>query len=194
MMKKLILLALITLVSSSLIIGAQPNTKKFAFSIGAGMRSFRADLYKAVYPGTTMTYNIDLGFKVTEPLEVFLHTDLLKKDGKTTFTLEKTTIKIIPIEIGARYLVTIKSKSTRSEGKMSFNPYLGAGAGYYMIKEENPIGTLDEKRVGFFVELGLRLNIKTFFIDLKGKNVFLKTEGGQKLDGFAVMGGIGMVF
>jgi len=167
---------------------------KYSFSVGVGMRNFSENLYKTVYGDSGMSYNLDLGVKVGKSLEAFLHTDYFKKDGELTFTKEKTTLKIIPIELGARYLIGISKQC-----KPKLFPYLGAGAGYYMVKEENPIGSFDKKSFGFFVEGGLRFYpAGSFFIDAKIKDVFLKIKNdlGRNINtgGFTYMGAIGISF
>ena len=161
--------------------------KKFSLSVGAGMRSFSEQLYKDIYDSSGVTYNVDLGFKFGKSLEAFLHTDYFSKTGELTYTKEETKLKIIPVELGARYLIKVGNGC-------SLFPYIGAGAGYYMYKEENVIGTVDEKKIGFFAEGGLRFYLmSSFFIDAKVKNVFLKVDDLQ-LGGFAFMGAIGISF
>ncbi|NIM13741.1 MAG: outer membrane beta-barrel protein [Candidatus Aminicenantes bacterium] len=168
------------------------DAKTFSLSVGAGYRNFSEDLFKEVYGNAPMTINVDLGVRVWKSLEIFVHTDYLKVEGETTLTKEDTTLTIFPIELGARYLANVSiTKSCR----MKLFPYIGAGAGYYSIKEENPIGTVDENRVGFFAEGGLRFYpMKSFFIDAKLKQVVLKSENGTNLGGFAYMGSIGVSF
>jgi opacity protein-like surface antigen len=167
---------------------------KYSLSVGAGMRNFSESLYKTVYKDSGMSYNLDLGVIVSKSLEAFLHTDYFKKDGELTYTKEKTTLKIIPIELGARYLI-----AATKQCRPKLFPYLGAGAGYYMVKEENAIGTFDKKSFGFFVEGGLRFYVAgSFFIDAKIKDVFLKVKNDQdkniNLGGIAYMGAIGISF
>lgn len=163
--------------------------KQFSLTVGAGMRSVTDDLYKDVYEDAGMTYYIDLGVKVFKSLEVFVHTDIFKQDGLTTFTKEDTTFKMFPIELGFRYLVEGKNPC-----KQKFVPYIGAGAGYYNYKEENPIDNINENKFGFFAEGGLRFYlISSVFIDAKGKYIFLKVDDTD-LGGFAYMGGIGVSF
>ncbi len=112
------------------------------------------------------------------------------ENGKLTYTLETTTLKIFPLELGVRYLFPLSETC-----KVKLFPYLGAGAGYYMIKEDNPIGNLDEKRTGFFMEGGLRFYlVKSFFIDAKLKDVLVKSKAGIKVGGFAYMAGLGISF
>ncbi len=174
-----------------LIYGAGPlDSKSFSLTIGAGVRNFSESQFKDVYDKTPITYNIDLAYKIWKSLEVFLHSDLLTVDGKLTFTQEDTTLKITPLELGCRYLV-----ASQKAKNQKIYPYLGAGAGYYMIKEENFISNLDEKRVGFFFEGGIRFYVTgSIFADVKLKNVILKSENGTNMGGFAYMGGVGFSF
>ncbi len=168
--------------------GSEPCTpKKFSLSVGAGMRNVSDDDYKDVYSGSGMSYNVDLGVRLGKALEVFLHTDYFSKDGELTYSLEETTLTIIPIELGARYLI-------KADKKCKLYPYIGGGVGYYMYKEENFIGTVDDKKFGFFAEGGVRYYLmSSFFIDVKVKNVFLKVDDIQ-LGGIAFMGAVGLSF
>jgi hypothetical protein len=168
--------------------------KSFSITLGVGIRNFSEDLFKEVYEGTPMIYSVDIAMRIMKSLEVFLHTDYLSIDGKTTFTGEVTTLKITPVELGARFLIGSKKPC-----KQKLFPYLGGGVGYYMIKEEfeggTPLEPVDEKRLGFFAEGGLRFYvIKSVFIDAKLKYIGLKSEGGTQMGGLAYMGGIGFSF
>jgi hypothetical protein len=169
-------------------------TQRFSLSVGVGMRNFSEELYKDVYGSSAISYNVDFGVKILESLEIFLHTDYFSTSGELTYTNEETTLKIIPIELGARYLLSVNKKC-----KPRLFIYFGGGGGYYMYKEENVIGTIDEKKIGFFVEGGFRFYfMKAFFFDAKVKNVFLKvdvSEGDKiELGGLSYMGGIGISF
>jgi len=170
---------------------------RFSFSVGAGSRNFTNELFKDVYGKSSTTYNVDLGYLVIKNVEAFLHTDYLKKDGLTTYTKDETTLKIFPIEFGIRYIVPLAKKNVG----IRILPYVGAGAGYYSIKEESLIGSFKQNRIGFLLEFGLRTYVyKSFFIDLKGKNISIKTKvtdeapTAVKLGGFTYMGGIGVSF
>jgi hypothetical protein len=206
-MKKLVILSVVLLIgfafgnanAFALAQDANSNSdpcelKKFSLSVGAGMRNFSEDLFKEVYGKAGMSFNVDFGVKIWKSLEVFLHTDYFSTDGETTYTKEETTLRIIPIEWGVRYLIRLNK-----ECKPKLFPYFGGGGGYYMYKEENDIGTVDEKKFGFFLEGGFRFYfIRNFFLDAKIKNVFLKVEGAEdqkiELGGLSFMGGIGISF
>lgn len=168
--------------------------KTFSLSVGVGMRTFSEEAYKDVYDSGGMSFNVELGVKVMGNLEVFLHTDLFSVDGELTYTMEESKMTITPIEVGARYLLKINK-----DCKPKLFPYIGAGAGYYSVKEENFIGTYDESKLGFFAEGGLRYYImSSFFADVKFKNVFLKLENDQgdsvEAGGLSYMIGFGISF
>lgn len=193
-MKKLILVAI--LLTGFFFVNAAETKQCLDHSVsitfGAGMRSISDDLYDDVYDKTPTTISVDLAFRIWNQLEVFAHTDMFSVDGKTTFTQEDTSLKVTPIEIGARYLISVNK-----DCKFKLFPYVGLGGGYYMIKEDTPptMDNVDEKRIGFFVEGGLRFYVAgSIFIDAKVKNVFLTSEDDMKLGGFAYMGGIGFSF
>lgn len=167
---------------------------KFSLSVGAGMRNVSEDLFKDVYGSGGVSINVDFGMRITKSLEAFLHTDYFTIDGELTFTGEDTTLTIMPIELGARYLIPVNK-----ECKTKLFPYIGAGVGYYMVKEENVIDTLESNKVGFFAEGGIRFYFAgSVFADLKLKNVFLKVENdqGDKVEagGLAYMLGVGITF
>jgi opacity protein-like surface antigen len=120
------------------------NTNKFSIALGAGVRNFSGDT-DDVYNLVNLTFCLDIGFRFTRSFEVFLHTDFLTAKGNLTITDEETTITIIPIEAGGRFLM----------GK-------------------SPIGTIDESNLGFFAEAGLKYFFgKRIFIDVKLKYVML---------------------
>lgn len=165
-------------------------TKSFSLTVGAGTRLFTEKEFKDSYDTTPLTYNIDLAWRCWNSVEIFVHTDYLKVDGLTSFTAEKTTLTIIPVELGLRYNVAMK----KSQNQRIY-PYLGGGAGYYMVKEETFFGTTDQKRVGFFIEGGIKFYFAgAIFLDGKVKNIFLTSENDTNLGGMAIMGGLGISF
>ena len=198
MKKTMVMLGLLLMVGAFFIPAAEEpcQPRSFAITLGAGGRNFSNNLYKDVYGGTPVIYSFDFAVRVIRPLEIFLHSDYLSVNGKTTYTKEGTTLKITPLELGFRYILS-QNKSC----KQKIFPYLGAGAGYYLIKEEFaagvPIEPVDEKRLGFFAEGGVRFYFsKSLFIDAKLKyiSVSVNLEDTTKLGGLAYIGGLGFSF
>ncbi|MEN8222645.1 MAG: outer membrane beta-barrel protein [Acidobacteriota bacterium] len=187
-MKKLILFLLIAaFITTFQISGAIIDHSKFSITIGAGTKNISEDIFETVYGSGNIAYSLDLAFKLGGSLEAFVHTDYLKAEGELEYDPKKTTLTIMPAEVGLRILL----------GKGKFKPYLGIGAGYYMFKEENFIGTVDDNSIGFFGEGGFRYYFGKLFIDLKLKYIQLKYEvSGTDIDlgGLAYFGGIGIRF
>jgi len=194
-MKKIIVVCLVLLGSVIVSAADRPcDPKTFSITIGAGVRNFSEELFDNVYEDTPLIYSIDVAVRVMRPLEIFLHSDYLSIDGKTTYTKEDTSLKIFPLELGARFLIGPKQSC-----KQKLFPYIGAGGGYYMIKEEfasgSPMENVDEKRMGFFAEGGIRFYaLSSVFVDAKLKYITVKSENSTQLGGFAYMGGIGISF
>lgn len=172
------------------------ESKSISITVGAGARMFADEDFKDIYDTTPITYSADIAYRIYNSLELAAHTDYLKVDGLTTFTEEKTTLTIIPLEVGLRYNIALKKMKNQK-----IYPYLGAGAGYYMIKEETIFGNVDEKKIGFYLEGGLKLYVfGSLFVDAKVKNVILTWDNPDNINkkfnagGFAVMGGLGYSF
>ena len=187
-MKKLILFLLIAaFISTFQISGIMIDHSKFSITIGAGTRNVSEDIFKTVYGSGNIAYCLDIAFKIGRSLEIFAHSDYLKAEGELAFDPKKTTLTIMPVEAGLRILL----------GKNKFKPYFGLGAGYYMLKEENFIGTVDDNSIGFFGEGGFRYYFGKFFLDLKLKYTQLKYEVSGtniNLGGLSYFGGIGIRF
>ncbi len=190
-MKRVIFL--VVLLAGLCLIHAEANT--FSLTLGAGIRNVTGttdetgdNLYEKVYGKNNLAFGIDLGYQVIKALQIFLHSDYFSVKGELTLTKDETTLTIIPLELGGRFFL----------GKKIIFPYIGAGIGYYMYKEENIIGTVNDKQFGFFTEGGFKLLfMKSLFFDLKLKYVFLKVDGAEgkvNLGGLAYMGGIGITF
>ena len=168
---------------------AEDNShKKFSLTIGAGIRNVYHGTFESVYGTNNLTYSLDIAFKVGRSFEIFLHSDYLSAKGNLDFDPKETTLTIFPAELGLRFVL----------GEKKFTPYIGLGGGYYMLKEENFIGLVEENKFGFFGEGGLRFSFtKTFFIDLKLKyNILDYDLNGDNIDlgGLSYYGGIGIRF
>lgn len=187
-MKKLILfLIIVAFVATYQVSGVMIDHSKFSITIGAGTKNISEEIFKTVYGSGNLAYSLDLALKVGSSLEFFVHTDYMKAEGELEFEPKNTTLTMIPAEAGIRLLI----------GKSKFKPYLGLGAGYYMFKEENFIGTIDDNSIGFFGEGGFRYYFGKLFLDLKLKYIQLKYEVSGtdiNLGGLSYFGGIGIRF
>lgn len=186
-MRKLFLIFLMITLVTTFQMSGMINHSKFSITIGGGIKNISEEIFKTVYGTNNIAYSIDFAFKLGKSLEMFVHTDYLKAEGELEFDPKATTLTIIPGEAGVRMLL----------GKGKLRPYVGVGAGYYMLKEENFIGTVDDNSIGFFGEGGLRFYFGKLFLDLKIKYIQLKYDvAGTEIDlgGLSYFGGIGFGF
>ncbi len=186
-MKKLLKTLLIVTLITTFQISGMASQGKFSITVGGGLKNISEDIFKTVYGTNNIAYSIDFAYKIGKSLEVFLHSDLFKAEGKLKFDPKKTTLSITPAEGGLRMLF----------GKNKFKPYLGLGVGNYKFKEENFIGTVDDSSIGFFGEGGLRIYFGKLFLDLKLKYLQLKysiSSVDVNLGGLSYFGGIGICF
>ena len=186
-MRKLFLfLLLIIMIFTVQVIGGI-HQSKFSITVGGGLKNINEEIFATVYGSNNIAYSIDFAFKLKRSIELFIHSDYLKAEGELLFDPKETTLTIIPAEVGLRLVL----------GKKMFRPYIGLGAGYYMLKEENFIGTVDDNSIGFFGEGGLRFYFGKLFLDLKVKYIQLKYDvAGTEIDlgGLSYFGGIGFGF
>lgn len=187
-MRKLTMMLIIISAVAFLNAMEDSSQKKLRLTIGAGIRNVSQSTFEAVYGTNNLTYSLDIAYKVGRSFEVFLHSDYLSAKGSLDFDPKATTLTIFPAELGVRFVL----------GEKKFLPYIGLGGGYYMLKEENFIGSVDENKFGFFGEGGFCFNFnKTFFIDLKLKyNILNYDLNGTDIDlgGLSYYGGIGIRF
>jgi hypothetical protein len=192
-MKKLIFI-LVFLIG---ICSAYAGEKTYSLTLNAGLRNITGindengnNLYEEVYGKNNLIYGIDIGYNFGKFFQAFLHGEFFTAKGELSFSKEETTLTIIPLEIGARVKYML--------GRQMFYPYFGVGAGYYLYKEENLIGTVDDGQFGFFTEGGINVYFLDYlFLDLKMKYIIFKVDGvNEKVDlgGLALMGGIGFSF
>ncbi|NOR22610.1 MAG: hypothetical protein GQ476_08010 [Candidatus Aminicenantes bacterium] len=110
--------------------------------------------FKDIYGGGVM-YGVEAGAEIRKNLEIWVGGRYFSKKGELSLTREETKLKIIPIEGGLRYTLSLRSA----------NLYGGIGISYYLYKETNPIGNVDwgelgaVARVGSFVEMNQRWTI-----------------------------------
>jgi len=144
---------------------------------GAGVR----DVYK-----NGLAFGADLTVPLSRRLCAWAGVDYFHKDGKLTFTMENTTLRIIPLFAG------LKLQSVSA----AVRPYAAAAAGCFLYKETNILGTASGQRLGFLGQLGLLVKIKgAFWLDVSARYAWAKfTSGGAEpfttqLGGF--QGGLG---
>jgi opacity protein-like surface antigen len=161
---------------------------RFSLTVLAGPRVFASGDVRRIYPGGQMAFALDLGCRLGRSIEAFFSRERLQADGQLTLTREPSALRLTAWEGGARFLLPLKR----------FVSFVGAGAGYYRVEEENVIAVLDEKKTGFFALAGLRLRAsRPLFAALQVKYVFLRLKPFAKavdLGGLFAGIGIGVTF
>jgi hypothetical protein len=191
-MKKLILLlvGLLPLFTLPAIESSSSTAAGHRFSLAAigGLRVFANQDFKKIYGANHPEFGLDLDCRLDSKLSVFLSVAHLSASGELTYSRETTTFRLTSLEGGARLAFPM--------GR--FVSYVGAGAGYYMAREENVIARLDEKQGGFFVLGGLRFHFsKALFAVVQAKYVFLELKPFAEnvdLGGWFAGGGLGVAF
>jgi len=185
-MKQLSLL-LIFLLAATAVQAAPAAGKSFSVTLGAGVRTLSGD-EEDVYDSFNLVFSLDLAYRLGKSFEICLHSDYLSAEGELSITQDPTTLTVLPVEAGVRYLL----------GGGTVIPYIGAGAGFYSVKEDNVIGTVNETSLGFFAEGGVRFAFAAaVFADLKAKYTALSItpeNNSINLGGFSLSGGIGFSF
>lgn len=144
--------------------------------------------FDAVYdPGGLMT-GLSLSAAVVSNVNFYLDIKYYYRQGKLTFSQEKTTFYIVPVDLGVRYIYPFGL----------FNPYLGAGLDFYFYYEENPIGTVLNYTNGFHFTGGTYIqplkNVPVL-INLRLKYTWAKAEEEDvsiQLGGFEY--GVGLAY
>ncbi len=124
-----------------------------------------------------------------ENLGAWLEGGYLSKTGELTLTKEKTKVRIFSVEGGLIYRFMT--------GKVC--PYAGAGAGYYMYKEESDaLGEAKQNKVGFCGVLGVGFQLlHPLLIDLKVKYNSCKMKPADNdinIGGITLSAGVGIRF
>jgi opacity protein-like surface antigen len=106
------------------------------------------EAFQDIYGGGVM-YGGEVSIGVWKGLELWFGGSYFSREGELTFTKEKSELKIIPVGGGVRY---------RWQGNR-LSPYLAAGLGNYQFKESNPIGEVDEGRMGYSAAIGTYVKV-----------------------------------
>lgn len=137
-------------------------------------------VFKDVY-GSGPVFGAELAAPVAGGLHAWAGAEYFTKKGLLPVTEEETSTRIVPVFAGLRYHI----------GRSAVRPYLGAAAGYFMLHEENPLGTASRSGFGFLVRGGLLIKIAgPISLDLHGNysNATIKTDDPDPLE--AKIGGL----
>ncbi len=112
--------------------------------------------FKDIY-GKGTTYGVEAGLKMGNFFGFWVAAENFSKKGKMTFTLEETSLKIMPLSAGISFEFPFGLAT----------PYLRLGIGYFHYEENNILGQVKKSNVGYMGQAGLMLRIVSpVFIDL----------------------------
>jgi len=103
--------------------------------------------FEAAYPKGGLMGGLTLSSAVVSNVNFYLDIKYYSRQGALTFSKEKTTFYMVPIDLGFRYIYPLGL----------FHPYLGAGLDFYFYYEDNPIGTVLNYTTGYHITGGIYL-------------------------------------
>jgi hypothetical protein len=140
------------------------------------------DVYK-----NGLAFGADITFALWKGLGLWAGVDYYSKKGKLTYTLEDTTLRVVPLFAG------LKLQATSS----AVRPYAALAAGYFLYKETNILGTVSGSKLGLLAQAGILIRIKgPLSLDIHGRYTSCRAKTGEPdpvmtdLGGF--QGGLGL--
>jgi hypothetical protein len=126
-------LSLAVVVPSSGAIGRQ-GTVEFLYvnyNIGQSPAPI-GTLFTEIYGKAGSVIGLALSSTLVWNFDLYLEIKQINRTGKLTYSGEKTTVLLIPISLGVRYVQPLGI----------VQPYLGGGLDFYLFYEDNPIGSV----------------------------------------------------
>jgi hypothetical protein len=137
-MKKLALL-----VTAALLLAGVAEAAAVRIKIKAGYLYPQDKMFRDIYGGG-ITYGLEMSTFVSRNFEMWIEGGYFSKAGRLTYTEEKTTLRIVPVGGGVRYLF--------SAGRWKFQT--GLGLGYFFFREANVLGTVLAGKLGLVGTIG----------------------------------------
>ncbi len=145
-MKRLSLV--LSVVSALVLIAGSARAAGTSVTLKAGYFSPSDEIFRDVYGGGP-AFGLEIAVPVAGVLQGWAGAELFSKKGLTTESEEATEVRIVPLFAGLR---------CQFAGK-SIRPYAGAAAGYFLIREKNPLGTASDGGIGFLGQAGLLVGL-----------------------------------
>jgi hypothetical protein len=155
-----------------------------------GSYSMNEPRFKAVYPEGGLMRGLTISSALFSNLNFYLDLKYYSRQGSLTFSKEKTTFTMVPLDIGVRYIFPLGT----------FHPYLGAGMDYYFYHEDNAIGTALSYASGYHITGGLYFRFAKgapVMIDFRVKHSWARAEENGiavQLGGLEYCAGLTFVF
>jgi hypothetical protein len=131
------------LVMAALLLAGVPEAAPVRAKITAGYLCPQDKDFRDIYGGG-ITYGFELSSPVSRNFEMWIEVGHFSREGRLTYTKEKTTLRIIPIGGGLRYLF--------SAGRWRFQA--GLGLDYFFFRESNALGTVLAGKLGLAGTIG----------------------------------------
>jgi len=119
-----------------------------AATLKAGFFLPSDSVFRDVYASGPL-FGADLTIPVAGPLQVWAGAECFAKTGRLTVSEETTKVRIIPVYAGLR----------AQFGRKKARPYVGAAAAYFLLHEENPLGTAGKNGLGLLTQAGVQLRL-----------------------------------
>ena len=97
-----------------------------------GNYNMREPLFKTVYQQGGSLQGLILSSALVFNVDFYLELKALYKTGQLTYSKEKTTLLLVPVSLGLRYVLPLGF----------LQPYAGGGLDFFLFYESNPIGSL----------------------------------------------------
>jgi hypothetical protein len=155
-----------------------------------GSYSMNESRFEAVYPQGGLMGGLTLSSALFSNLNFYLDVNYYSRRGSLTFSKQKTTFYLVPIDLGIRYIFPLGF----------FHPYLGAGFDFYFYYEDNAIGTVLNYTNGYHMTGGAYFRVGKsvpLLVNLRLKYTWAKAEesaGSIQLGGLEYAGGLAFVF
>ncbi len=183
--------------TESTAVAVTPVRKKYMmFSIGPYAGYFQPnfsadknlyDLFTSIYGKGDVIYGGRLGVHVWQGFYFWLSASQFKVISKTTYTGDKTTLTLLPINVSLRYGLRLGF----------FVPYAGAGFTFLSFKEESVIGNTKGSGSSASLEAGFELKMNhNFSFDLGiryGKINVKRKNSSETIDLGGLQGGVAML-
>jgi hypothetical protein len=151
------------------------------FEARAGMLRLNSGGARDAY-GTGPVFGIDITIPVWKQLGLWAGADYYRKKGHLTYTLEDTTLRVVPLYAG------LKLQSAASRLK----PYAALGAGLFAYKETNVLGAASGSKIGLVAQAGVLAHIKgPLSVDAHARYTSVRVTAGEGTDAETVdLGGL----
>lgn len=151
MKKKIIILIFLVAIGNLL------SAKGMKFELKTHYYMPQDDIFREVYD-SGIAFGGEFSYEIWNGFFAWFGGSSFTKEGEFTFSGDTTDVKIIPLELGLRYVY-------RASPVLSL--YGGLGMAYVLFDEENFLGSVTKNQLGGIGTLGVTLNIKNgIFVDV----------------------------